>query len=88
MQVIKSLKLNKFSPANIASARVLASSVIPMRPSEGEGSADVEPSMAVNSVGTKLQTLALGEQVAIASARAHNGDNPEHKSLDIDPRKL
>lgn len=88
MLVIKPLKLNKFSPASIASARALASQVKPMNPSDGEGHIDVDPTLPVNSVGSKLQTLALGEKIAQASARAKAGDNPEHESINVDPREL
>ncbi len=88
MITIKPLKLNKFSPASIASARALASQVKPMNPSDGEGHVDVEPTLPVNSIGSKLQTLALGEQVALAASRAKEGDNPDHEHLQTDPRKL
>lgn len=88
MITIKPLKLNKFSPASIASARALASQVKPMNPADGEGHVDVEPTMPVNAIGSKLQTLALGEQVALAASRAKEGKNPDHEQLQTDPRKL
>lgn len=88
MHVNPRLKLNKFTYTVIPSA----SSLFALRgakPSLDEGTANnYEFGLPINRFGNKLESLALGEQVALAAKRARDGENPDHETLNINPTKL
>lgn len=88
MHVNPKLKLNKFSYTSIPSASALFA-LRGAKPSIDQGTANSEEfGVPINRLGNKLESLALGEQVALAAKRSANGDNPDHRQLDIDPTKL
>lgn len=88
MHVTSKMKLNKFSYTPVPSASALFA-LRGARPSTGEGLESNEQfDIPVNRLGNKLETLALGEQIAIAAKDAANGNNPDHNRLNLDPTKL
>lgn len=86
MIVIKSLKLNRFSPAIIPEPvdwfRTKAKQ--PVYTSRQSIDDDVIP---VNAVGTKLQSLELGA-LSAKKAMEHAQGDTSHKSLDVEPRDI
>lgn len=86
MFVIKSLKLNRFAPAVIPEPvdwfRTKAKQ--PVYTSRQSIDDDVLP---VNAVGTKLQSLELGE-ISARRAMEHANGNTSHKQLDVEPRDI
>lgn len=86
MFVIKSLKLNKFAPATIPEPvdwfRTKAKQ--PVYTSKQSIDDNVLP---VNAVGTKLQSLELGE-LSARRAMEHQSGDYSHDKLDVEPRNL
>lgn len=88
MYVNPKLKLNKFTYVAIPSASALFA-LRGAKPSTDQGTANNrEFGIPINRLCDKLESLALGEQVAIAAKRAQDGDNPNHDELNLNPTKL
>lgn len=82
------LKLNKFSFSVIPSASALFS-LRGAKPSVDQGTANnQEFGLPINRLSSKLESLALGEQVALAAKKNQSGGNPNHETMNVDPTKL
>lgn len=87
MKVIPRLKTNRFTATIIPSPASLFSSCSTVQLSDsGDSSPDF--GIALNTSTTKGQLLEFAQIVNEASIKAHNGDNPAHETLNIDPSKL
>lgn len=87
MKIIPRLKTNRFTATVIPSPAALFNNCPTTElPDSGDFSPDF--GVALNTSTTKGQLLEFAQIVNEASVRAHNGENPSHETLNIDPSKL